>query len=202
MPNAKTRPLIVTLTAALCLVALAPARGGILGFGDLGKANKAFEAGRLDEALPIYQQILAENKTWNEKRGEAAWHIALIRLGGGEGLKDIDAGCSLVGELLRAYSQQPHEVAIRGILRLCQTADAALKTVTDLQRKVSSAQQKVEQQQQAADKARSERDRARRHAAELEKRLQRTQAELARKDALLQGLTGTLIGQPGGRVRH
>lgn len=194
-----TRRLVSTLTLLLLWAPATSAPAAILGFGDLSKANKAFDAGRLSEALPMYQQILADNDTWNEKRGEAAWHITLIRLGGDAGLKDIDAGCSLAGELLRAYSQQPHEVELKGILRLCQTANTALNAVTGLQRKASAAQQKADEQQKAAEKARSERDTARNRLEHTERQLQQVRAELSHKDAILDGLTGTLIGKPGGR---
>lgn len=196
------RPLIVLVAFLVLVVHLTPARAGILGFGDLSKANKAFEAGQLAEALPIYQQILAETKTWDEKRGEAVWHIALIRLGGTAQLKDTKAGCSLLGELRQAYSQQPHEVAIRGMLDLCHQADSAHGQIAGLQQKAESAQARTRDAQRDTEKARGERDAARRRVSELEAQLKQAKAELSRKDALLQHLTGTLITSPGNQPRR
>lgn len=201
MPTRLERTLLVLITIA-SLIPLAPADAGILGFGDLNKANKAFEAGRLADALPMYQQILAETKTWDEKRGEAVWHIALIRLGGNTPLKDTKAGCSLLGELRQAYSQQPHEVAIRGMLDLCHQSDAALSQVTGLEQQAQRAQSQAHDAQRDAQKARNERDAARRQVSDLEAQLRQVKAELSRKDALLQHITGTLIGGPGGRPRR
>lgn len=172
---------------------------GFLSFGPLGKAERAFEDGRLEDALSLYQEILAANPDWNEKRGEAVWHIALIRLGAEGELADHAAGCRLLKEFAAAFETSPHDVELRAFRVLCVAAGTARTQVAELEQQLESVQQNLTGARQDAMSKERQRERLDARVAELEGELRRVRAELSRKDALLQEIRGDLSRTPSGR---
>lgn len=120
--NRSTR--LLTAAALITLIAVAPAGAQLWPFGEPAKAKRAFDEGRLAEALARYRVILEAHPEHDARRGDAMWHIALIRLGAQDpALRDVKRGCRMLDEFAEAYESSPHDVELRALRGLCARAE-------------------------------------------------------------------------------
>lgn len=120
--NRSTR--LLTAAALITLVAVAPASAQLWPFGEAAKAKRAFDEGRLAEALARYRVIFEAHPEHDARRGDAMWHIALIRLGAQDpALRDVNEGCRTLDAFAEAYESSPHDVELRALRGLCARAE-------------------------------------------------------------------------------
>lgn len=117
-------PRLLTAAVLFIAVAVAPAGAQLWPFGEAAKAKRAFDEGRLGEALARYRVILEAHPEHDARRGDAMWHIALIRLGAQDpALRDVEGGCRILDEFSEAYESSPHDVELRALRGLCARAE-------------------------------------------------------------------------------
>lgn len=115
---------LLTAAALTLLVAAVPAGAQLWPFGEAGKAKRAFDEGRLAEALARYRVILEAHPETDARRGDAMWHIALIHLGAQDpALRDVEEGCRILDRFAEAYESSPHDVELRALRGLCARAE-------------------------------------------------------------------------------
>lgn len=124
------RPL--TLAVLFILVAAVPAGAQVWPFGEVAKAKRAFDEGRLGEALARYRVIVEAHPENDTRRGDAMWHIALIRLGAEDAaLRDVAEGCRMLDAFADAYESSPHDVELRALRGLCARAEGRVPSFED-----------------------------------------------------------------------
>jgi hypothetical protein len=169
------------------------------------QAGKAYEAGRWDEAIGLYDQILASTSGTGEARGEALYASAMIRLSPTAGHQDVDRAGEHLGELA-AFPHPPHGLEIaaaRALLARVGSARAeAEREVAELEARLAGLeaehqQAEAQRQEAAAGESAETDDRVR----SLESRLRKAKAEtsecrtdLAQKEQALQKLRDALVG--------
>lgn len=115
---------LLTAAVLITLVAVAPAGAQVWPFGEAAKAKRAFDEGRLGEALARYRVLLEAHPEPDARRGDAMWHIALIRLGAQDPtLRDVEGGCRMLDAFAEAYESSPHDVELRALRGLCAQAE-------------------------------------------------------------------------------
>ncbi|MGH9381010.1 MAG: hypothetical protein ACRD2Z_10420 [Thermoanaerobaculia bacterium] len=115
--------LLAAVVVMTCVVSGAPGGAQVWPFGEAAKAKRAFEDGRLREALARYRVILEAHPEADTRWGDAMWHIALIRLGAEDPeLRDVEEGCGMLDEFAEAFESTPHDVELRALRGLCARA--------------------------------------------------------------------------------
>ncbi len=144
------------------------------------KAGKALEAGRTDEALELYRQILDGTSAGDEWRQDALWTVAMSQLASAP---DDETGQRYLRELAEIFPRHPRQLEAAVIQASFARLEAASAEIT-------SAQAAIEEQQKALEAERLEMEQQEKIADEneeaaddrvraLEGQLRSVRAELA-----------------------
>lgn len=166
----------------------------------LRKADKAYESGRSDDALPLYRQILASTEPGDASRASALYALAFDALT--HETSDVPVR-DYLAELLEEFPRhRSQEVQI--VLSWLRERDATLSKVKELshaldaekaeRQKTSGNQEDLLGQVQAMGE---ELEATRKELAATRKELAAAKAELAKKDEAIKKLRDTLV-QSGG----
>ncbi len=169
------------------------------------EAGKAFDAGRYDQALELYEQVLASTSGTDEQRGDALYGSAMIRLSPSAGHHDVDRAAEHLEELAAfpRHSRALEIAAARALLAQVGSARAEVeREQAELQAKMLAIeaerkQAEAELEEAAADQSAEADDRVK----ALESRLRKARAEttecradLEQKEEALQKLRDALVG--------
>lgn len=188
--------LLVALVAVLALAATAVLPSPVRGDDDAGllswlqakmtlrQANKALEEGRVGEAVPLYEEVLAGTEPGTDPHAQALYVLGFVYLGPEKAHSNPKRGGELLRELTSSYpnyAQQPEVAAALGweqSLRQAQTSSrdqgAAVKALKAQVKKLEG------------------------ELAEVRQELADTKAELAQKEEALRKIRDELLGDSGG----
>lgn len=170
------------------------------------KASKHWRAGRVAEALPLYEQVLAATEPGAKVRADGLYALVLTSLAPGFD-HDPARARELLAELEGSFPHHPRRLEIRTLAGFLRAADAADAEGRRLQDRVARLEADFERRRLEAESG---------HAAEvamltekleaMEQRLEATRGELAstrqdlaNKEEALQKLTERVVGRSAGR---
>ncbi len=167
------------------------------------QAGKAFDAGRYDEAVDLYGQILASTSGTDPRRGDALYASAMIRLSAGDH-QDV-AGARRHLEELAAFSPAPSRLVVPVLQQLFAEFDSARAEVerraVELEEKTAAYEAEREQVAAEREEAAGESEAAGDRVRSLESRLRKARSELSEcqeeletKEDALQKLRDALVG--------
>ncbi len=170
------------------------------------QAEKSFGAGRFDEAIKLYDQILASTSGTDAGRGDALYASAVIRLSD-DGHQDVEAARRQLDEL-QAFPRHPRRLEIAALRHLFSGLDSAQADVerrtVELAAKSASYQAEREQAAAAREEAAGESEAAGGRVRSLEAQLRKVraelsecQAELEKNEQAVQKLRDALVGGSG-----
>jgi tetratricopeptide (TPR) repeat protein len=165
------------------------------------QAEKAFDAGGYDQAIELYDQVLASTSGTDAARADALYGSAMIRLLPDAGHQDVERARQLLDELA-AFPRHPRHVEIaaaRALLDRLGSARADVEhSIAELETKIAAFE--AERVQAQAEEA-SGQDAADDRVRSLESRLRKArgevsecQADLEKKEQALQKLRDALVG--------
>ncbi len=168
------------------------------------EAPKAVSAGRYDEAIALYDQILASTSGTDPRRGEALYASVLIRLADGTGHRDLAGARSHLDEL-NAFAPGPGRLEVPVLRQLFGELDSARAEVergaAELEARIAAYQAEREAVEAEAEEAVGESEAAGDRVRSLESQLRKVRAELAEcqeeletKEEALQKLRDALVG--------
>ncbi len=162
-------------------------------------ADKAFDAGRYDQAIGLFDQILASTSGTDPRRGDALYAAGMIRLSAA-GHQDAEAARRHLDEL-EAFSRHPRRLEIAALRDLFSGLDSARAEVERLEEKAAAIQAEREQAEAEAEEAAGESEAAGGRVRSLESQLRKRraelsecQAELEKKEQAVQKLRDALVG--------
>lgn len=151
------------------------------------QANKALEAGQLEEAVKLYEQILAGTEKGDEIRARALYVVAFMCLSPEKAHRDLQRAGKLFDELKSSYPDYERQLEVTVASSWTQSLSAAQSSAGRLRRqdaKVGSLETEIE-------KVKNELEATRRELAT-------TQEELKKKEEALQKVREELVGGGGG----
>ncbi len=209
-------PAIFTSVAlALLFAPLPPAVSGAqeLSNKELKKAVKqvdvAFGAGRYDQAIELYDRILASTSGTDPRRGDALYASAMIKLsadsGADSGAQENVAAARRYLDELAAFPRHARRLEIAAVRALFTGLDSARAEVesgaAELAAKTAAYQAEREQATAEREEAEGESEAAGGRVKSLEARLRKVSAELSecraeleKKEQALQKLRDALVG--------
>ncbi len=162
-------------------------------------ADKAFDAGRYDQAIGLFDQILASTSGTDPRRGDALYAAGMIRLSAA-GHQDAEAARRHLDEL-EAFPRHPRRLEIATLRDLFSGLDSARAEVERLEEKAAAIQAEREQAEAEAEEAAGESEAAGGRVRSLESQLRKRraelsecQAELEKKEQAVQKLRDALVG--------
>jgi chromosome segregation ATPase len=170
------------------------------------KADKAYAAGRTDEALSLYREILEGSKTGDQSRQNALYGVVMSRLTGDASGRESEEVQRLLAEIEESFPGHPRKLELAVVSAWMAEVETtrleAEKNASELEAlradfeeskevitgaagdQVKSCQEKLSSTQRSLRGARSE--------------LAKKNEELEKKEAALQKLKNAILG-PGGR---
>ena len=215
----KSRLLVVGVASLLlCLGGTGAAGGQELSAKELKKlqkqADKALDAGRIPQAVELYEQILAATSPGDSRRADALYTVAMAHLSPDPAPRDPAAARPHLAELAASFPRHPRRLEIAAARAWFDEREAAQ---AEIERAAAAAVEAARAETQAALEAERERiERERQEIAgeseaagnrvrslETELRQARNElaevrAELAKKEEALQKLKNALVGRAGG----
>ncbi len=174
------------------------------------QADAASSAGRYDQAIELYDRIIASTSGTDQRRGVALYASAMIRLSGAEnGTREDVAAARRHLEELAAFPRHARRLEITAVAALFTGLDSARAEVeshaAELAAKTAAYQAEREQAAVEREEAAGESEAAGGRVKSLESRLRKVRSELSecradleKKEQALQKLRDALVGGSGG----
>jgi hypothetical protein len=206
----KSRFLAVSVASLLLLVSWPVAAGGEeLSGRELKKlqkqAGKAFDAGRIPQAVELYEQILAATAAGDSRRADALYAVAMAHLSPDPPPRAPEAARPYLDELAASFPRHPRRLEIaaaRTLLDELQAARAEVQRAAELAESRAESLAALEtERQEIAGESEAAGGRVRSLEAQLRKaqgELAAVRAELEKKEEALQKLKSALVGRAGG----
>ncbi len=166
-------------------------------------AGKAFDAGRYEEAIGLYDRILASTSGSDARRGDALYAAAMIRFSA-DGHQDAEAAMQHL-DALDAFPRHPRRLEIAALRELADGLSSARAEVerrtAELEEKTAAIEAEREQVAAAREEAAGESEAAGGRLRSIESQLRKRRAELSEcqealeeKEQAVKKLRDALVG--------
>ena len=161
------------------------------------QANQALEAGRHDQALELYSQLIEGLDKSDDRRAEAYYRSALAAVA--KSPADLDLARNHLAEVPKTFrGQSGSEVkALRALLAQVESVTAAKQEVQHALKQEKVTQAETADELAEATVAESDLQKLQKQNARLRHELEQTRAELARREEALAKLKAVVVGGGG-----
>ncbi len=192
--RSKFLAMLVCVVLVPILVPLPPAYAAswFKGKGKISRqANKALEAGQFEEAVKLYEQVLADTEKGDALRARALYVVAFMCLSPEKAHRDLKRAGELFAELKSSHPDYERQFEVTVASSWAKSLSAAHSSAGRLRRQSKGQDAKVGTLEAENEKLKGELE-------AIRKKLAATQEELKKKEEALQKVREELVGGAGG----